>query len=301
MKHWHRLAVLTTLFSLLVVSAAAAALDTPTLSTGVSGHAKQSIYITAGPSGAPNGFTIRWIDQSTFLGNGGAFPSEPTIDESRASFTGAPTLNTFNGQVTTFALAPYQTIRVEIGDLVCETGVTGSTAELENGVRYYYAAFANDESGNADSQLSTIVSGQTTETQNCTYTIGYWKNHEEAWPVAGLTLGSVFYTKAECLAILGQSTGGNGLISLSHQLIAAKLNIAQGADPTAASATIIAADALIGGLSCPPIGGGYLNPASTSALTQILDDFNNWIIGPGHCGSVATEPKTWGQVKALYR
>jgi len=301
MKHWHRLVLLTAMFSLLIVSVASAALDTPTLSTGVSGHAKQTIYITAGPSGAPNGFTIRWIDQSTFLGNGGSFPSEPSIDESRASFTGAPTLNTFNGQVTTFSLEPNQTIRVEIGDLTCETGVSGSTAELATGVRYYYTAFANDESGNADSQLSTIVTGQTTETQNCTYTVGYWKNHTEAWPIVGMTLGTVNYTNAELLSILNSEVSGNGLISLAHQLIAANLNIAQGADPSAASAAIAAADALIGGLVVPPVGAGYLHPSLTSALTQTLDDYNNGITGPGHCGSVSTETTTWGGVKSLYR
>jgi len=301
MKHWHRLVVLTALLSLLTGSAAFAALDTPTISAGVSGHAKQTIYITAGASGAPNGFTIRWMDQSTYLGNGGSFPSEPSIDEARASFTGTPTLNTFDGQVTTFALAPNQTIRVEIGDLFTETGVTGSRLELEDGVRYYYAAFANDENGNADSQLSVVVSGQTTVTQNCTYTQGYWKTHEEAWPVAGLTLGSVFYTKAQLLTILGTSVSGNGLISLAHQLIAAKLNIAQGADPTAASATIAAADAQIGALVVPSIGAGYLHPSTTSAKTQVLDDYNNGIIGPGHCGSVPTESRTWGQVKSLFR
>jgi len=303
MKHWHRLMILTALFSLLIVSAASAALDTPTISAGVSGHAKQTIYITAGASGAPNGFTIRWMDQSTFLSKGGTFSEEPSFDESKASFTGSPTLNTFGGSVTTFELAPNQTIRVEIGDLLLEDGVSGTRAELEDGVRYYYAAFANDENGQAASQLSTIVSGATTETQNCTYTIGYWKNHPEAWPVTGLTLGTVFYTNAELLSILGNPVAGNGLISLAYQLIAAKLNIAQGADPSAASAAIATADGLIGSLMVPPVLGStdFLAPGTTSATTQILDDYNNGIIGPGHCGSVAAEPTTWGQVKSLYR
>jgi hypothetical protein len=301
MKHWHRIAVLTVLFSLLAASLAFAALDTPTISAGVSGHGKQTIYITAGSSGAPNGFTIRWMDQASFLGNGGSFPEQPAIDEGLATFNGTPTLNTFGGEVTTFALAPFQTVRVEIGDLLLETGVSGTRDELDSGIRYYYAAFANDENGAAGSQLSVIVSSQTTVSQNCTYTIGYWKNHEEAWPVAGLTLGSVFYTKAECLAILNESVAGNGLISLAHQLIGAKLNIANGADPTAAAAAIAAADAQIGALVIPPIGAGYLHPSTTSSKTQTLDDYNNGIIGPGHCGSVATEQKSWGGVKALYR
>jgi len=95
---------------------------------------------------------------------------------------------------------------------------------------------------------------------------------------------------------------GNGLISLAHQLIAAKLNIAQGADPTAASAAIAAADALIGSLIVPPTPGfGSLPTSSTSSLTQTLDDFNNGITGPGHCGNVPTRQNTWGQLKTSYR
>lgn len=300
MKHWHRLLVLTLLFSVLA-SSAFAALDTPAISTGSSGHAKQTLFITAGPSGAPNGFTIRWMDQSTYYSNGGQFNPEPSLGESKAAFTGEPTLNTFGGQYTTFKIGPNQTIRVEIGDLADESGVSGDRGELEDAVQYFFAVFANDENGNPDSGLSVIVNDQTTASTNCTFTQGYWKNHEEAWPVSSLTLGTVSYTKAELLQILGQPVQGNGLISLAHQLIAAKLNIAQGADPTAASAAIVAADAMIGGLVVPPVGAGHLSPGSTSSLTQTLDDYNNGITGPGHCGTVPTQPSTWGQVKALFR
>jgi hypothetical protein len=301
MKHWHRLVVLTVLLSLLIVSSAFAALDTPSISTGSSGHAKQTLFITAGPSGAPNGFTIRWMDQSTFYSNGGQFAAEPTVDESKASFTGEPTLNTFGGQYTTFKIEPNQTIRVEIGDLADETGVSGTRGELDEGVRYYFAAFANDENGAPASDLSVTVNDQTTTTTNCTYTQGFWKNHPGAWPVTSLTLGTVVYTKQQLLDILGESVNGNGLVSLAHQLIAALLNIAQGADPSAASAAIASANTLIGGLVVPPIGGGSLDPADTDDLTQTLDDYNNGITGPGHCGTVPTKPSTWGQVKALYR
>jgi hypothetical protein len=149
--------------------------------------------------------------------------------------------------------------------------------------------------------LSVTVIGNTTSSTNCTYTQGYWKNHPEAWPSTNLTLGTVNYTAAELLAILGQPVQGNGLVSLAHQLIAAKLNINNGADPTAASAAIASADAMIGGLVIPPIGGGYLAPATTSSLTQTLDDYNNGVTGPGHCGQVPVQSTTWGGVKALYR
>ncbi len=118
----------------------------------------------------------------------------------------------------------------------------------------------------------------------CTYTQGYWKNHPEAWPVNALTLGSVNYNQAQLLAILNQPVRGNGLISLAHQLIAAKLNAANGADSSVVSGAFTSADALIGGLVVPPVGSGYLAPRSTSGLIGTLDNFNNGVTGPGHCG-----------------
>lgn len=116
----------------------------------------------------------------------------------------------------------------------------------------------------------------------CTYTQGYWKNHEEAWPVQSLILGTngQSYTKAQLLEILGTPVRGNGLISLAHQLIAAKLNVANGADPSAISATITQADELIGNLSIP---GGYLHPSQTSKVQDKLAAYNEGKIGPGHC------------------
>lgn len=287
--------------ALMASTTLAATVDTPAIGAGVAGHAKQTITITAGPSGLPNGFAIWWMDRSTFLSSGGAWPANETVGMGAADFTGQPTLNTFGGQYTTFQLAPNQSVVVEVGDLLQETGVEGTTAELEYGETYYFTAFGLDENGNAASGLSATVSSTTTSSTNCTYTQGYWKNHENAWPVGSLVLGSVPYTAAELLLILDQEVVGNGLVSLAHQLIAAKLNIANGADPTAASAAIAAADALIGSLVVPPVGAGFLDPSLTSALTQTLDDYNNGVIGPGHCGVVPAQESTWGGVKAMYR
>jgi hypothetical protein len=292
--------VLAALLMIVLVAPSVQAVDTPAIGAGVSGHAKQTITITAGPSGLPNGFEVWWMDRSQFIANGGKW-IDNTPGMGTASFTGEPTLNTFDGQFTTFKLAPYQSVVVEIGDLLLETGVEGTTDELKYGEGYYFTAFGLDENGARASDLSVTVSGTTTTSTNCTYTLGYWKNHEDVWPLATVTLGTVVYTAAEADAIFGESVGGNGLISLAHQLIAAKLNIANGADPTAAAAAIAAADALIGGLVVPPIGSGYLAPATTSALTQTLDNFNQGIIGPGHCGTVPVQERTWGGIKALYR
>jgi hypothetical protein len=62
-----------------------------------------------------------------------------------------------------------------------------------------------------------------------------------------ITLGTVSYTQAQLLPILDQPAKGNGLVTLAHQLVAAKLNVAHGADPADAAQAISDADAMIGG------------------------------------------------------
>jgi len=118
---------------------------------------------------------------------------------------------------------------------------------------------------------------------SCTYSQGYWRTHPDAWPVTSLTLGTVTYQAAELMAILDNPAQGNGLVILAHQLIAAKLNIANGADPTAVQQAITDADNMIGGLVAPPIGNGYLAPGQTGDLTETLTEYNEGTIGPGHC------------------
>jgi len=70
---------------------------------------------------------------------------------------------------------------------------------------------------------------------------------------------------------------------------------------SAVNATIAAADALIGGLIPPPVGSDSLAPSTVNALASTLDDYNNGLIGPGHCADTPTHPVTWGQVKSTYR
>lgn len=121
--------------------------------------------------------------------------------------------------------------------------------------------------------------------EGCTLTLGFWKNHAADWPVSSLTLGSVTYTQAQLLSILNAPVKGNGLISLAHQLIAAKLNIADGASDTDIATAIADADALIGALVVPPVGSGSLATSAVSSLVTALNNYNNGITGPGHCDS----------------
>ena len=117
------------------------------------------------------------------------------------------------------------------------------------------------------------------EPTDCTKTQGYWKNHEEAWPVSSLTLGVTTYSQVQLLAILREPVRGNGLISLAHQLIAAKLNVASGA--TGIAGVIADADLLVGALVVPPVGSGSVKTKVTAELVGKLDAFNN---SDGSCG-----------------
>jgi hypothetical protein len=83
----------------------------------------------------------------------------------------------------------------------------------------------------------------------CPFTASYWKTHDSAWAVSTFALGNQTYTKTELLALLNSVVTGDASITLAQQLIAAKLNIANGANPTPIATTIALADALLGGFS----------------------------------------------------
>jgi hypothetical protein len=125
---------------------------------------------------------------------------------------------------------------------------------------------------------------------NCTFTLGFWKNHASAWPVTSLTLGAATFTEDQAIDLLRTPPrGGDASIILAHQLIAAKLNLAQGADGSSVAMTIADADAL---LTAHPVGSkpGGADRDQMVALSSTLDDFNSGKIGPGHCGEPGPSP-----------
>jgi hypothetical protein len=217
--------------------------------------------------------------------------------------------------------------------------------ELKCGTDYVFRAFAHASRFNSRSSFSFIsitgspnlvepgeVCGTSSDCGGCTLTQGYWRNHgpgdchsgnnddmwaESAWPlgvptvpgggpaVPVLALGTVNYSASQICAILKKPAGGNGLLALAHQLIAAKLNsLVNGV--SCDQADIDAADALIGGKVVPPVGSATLKPSATSSLVGALDNFNNGLGCASHCtaprtGAQPTRSVRWGQIKVRYR
>jgi len=259
-------------------------LSTPTLSCSGATQASIDLMVCAGATGAPAGFTIQWVTSDALAANGGTWPSTGTCD---ASFSG-------NANNSRYNLAPNQCVNVNVGDFLFDNGASTSCPEaLLCGTEYAFRTFAHANSNFNRSAFSSphFCSTLPCGGEGCTFTQGFWKTHgpiptgnnSNEWPVTSLTLGTVSYTDLELLAIFNKPAAGNGLLTLAHQLIAAKLNIASGADGTAIAGAIAAADSLIGGFVVPPVGSGFVSPAATSALTTTLMNYNEGATGPGHC------------------
>jgi hypothetical protein len=119
---------------------------------------------------------------------------------------------------------------------------------------------------------------------NCVRGQGYWKTHAE-WPVNQLELGNVAYNRQQLQSILDADGRFNGLVSLAHQAIAAKLNIANGADGSCISQTLAEADALIRDLVVPPVGDGFLRTRAVADYVSALTSYND-----GHLCSPSCVP-----------
>lgn len=158
---------------------------------------------------------------------------------------------------------------------------TGSTTTIEfQGRNVAGSDYVDDVSVISEGPPTTCVRGQ-----------GYWKNHPDQWPVNQLLLGNNAYDQQQLLSILNQPVHGNGLVLLAHQLIAAKLNIASGADGSCIEQTLADADALIGNLIVPPVGTGYLRPQDVSALADTLDSYNEGGLCAPACDHQSPAPR----------
>ena len=260
------------------------------ISNQTSASSNIAITVSAGQAGAPAGFSIQWMTLADYVALGNRWPVTSEVPNREASSFckatfGVPVTPTCAGG---YNLRPWQNVTVTIGDDAlydsCAVSSPCSGNPLLCNTAYVFRASALDSTGHRTvSETITCATLPCVGGGSCTYSQGYWRNHPDAWPVTSLTLGTVTYQAAELMAILDEPARGNGLVILVHQLIAAKLNIANGADPSAVQQAITDADNMIGALVVPPIGNGYLAPGKTGDLTETLTEYNEGTIGPGHC------------------
>ena len=146
------------------------------------------------------------------------------------------------------------------------------------------------------------------QVDSCNFTPGYWKNHLEAWPDAAfdsegkMSLGCASFDRTHLLAILNTPVRGDATIILAYHLIAAKLNVANGSDPSIGGA-IAEADALL--CEYP------LRTKPSGDARDMILDVKNMLAGYNElgCGDEEMPDKalpdetssSWGELKANYR
>jgi hypothetical protein len=132
---------------------------------------------------------------------------------------------------------------------------------------------------------SRVVEAPPEAGDGCTLTQGFWKNHEEDWPVDELTIGGATYDKQELLDLFDTPPKGDKSMILAHQLMAAMLNVASGASSSAIADTLEGAQDWMAehkdGDGRLPYGVSASEEAV--ALSGALADFNEGKEGPGHC------------------
>jgi hypothetical protein len=293
--------------------------DTPSISCeGATENSIQLRVCGGANTGAPAGISIHWMKLEDYLANGSQWASSESGLLCELSLSGQPSLQ--HPDKSRWELLAGECETIWIGDInFDETGVSGHGCGLdylECGTEYVFRVFAHAgrRMGRSDWSETIVCSTLPCPVDECTYTQGYWKTHgpiptgnnANEWQLTTITLGTVNYTQLQAQSIMDTPASGNGLIALAHQLIAAKLNVALGADCSEAATLIAQADALIGNRVVPPVGTGSLSNATTSSLNNQLTAFNEGVLSgcPAHCGQSLRDKENnvrWGGLKTRYR
>ncbi len=162
------------------------------------------------------------------------------------------------------------------------------TYEVEN-----VAGFVTNDNGYTGSAEWTIDID--VPCGGCTLTPGYWKTHSERGPapyddtwamladgastpffLSGLTYYVVLWTPP---------SGGNAYYILAHAYIAAQLNVLNGVSiPADVQAAFNAATTLFNTKTPAQVAALKGKPRNDIlALATLLDNYNNGLVGPGHC------------------
>jgi hypothetical protein len=132
--------------------------------------------------------------------------------------------------------------------------------------------------------------------EGCTLTPGYWKTHadpsrkqfDDTWLAVGGPDAPFFGSGQTYIEVLNaDKSTGNAYYILAFQWIAAQLNQLAGASITGAAAAAFAdGQTLLSSHTPSEIGalsGDDPLRQQFISLAGILDDYNNGVIGPGHC------------------
>ncbi|MGB5849033.1 MAG: DNRLRE domain-containing protein [Ignavibacteriaceae bacterium] len=134
----------------------------------------------------------------------------------------------------------------------------------------------------------------------CTHSKGYWKTHsiygpapyDSTWALVGEDSTFFLSNQSYYEVMWTPPRGGNAYYILAHQYIGTKLNFENGADPSEAQAAFDEATDLFNTYTPEYIGSLKGNDQIRQQfleLKDMLDQYNNGIIGPGKCEESSAE------------
>ena len=148
------------------------------------------------------------------------------------------------------------------------------------------------ETGQSDDAKVTVTC--TPPPQGCSYTQGYWKTHSKygpakktdpTWALIGEDTAFFLSGQSWYQAINTNPQGGNAYYILAKQYIAAKLNVLSGAGTTPAVDAALAWATTFFQTYTPSANFSKTVKGQAVAAADLLDQYNNGVIGPGHCSN----------------
>lgn len=238
------------------------------------------VFLTFEAGGADEFVIGGSLSMTATITNGGAFVSGSyTIS---GTSTDSASGNTYSGVLAAGSVLDYGIIKtgsvtsisdylvtVDSGSLQGLFDAQGSTAGIivahENST--YDDSFAQSWSGTAKGDTGAIP--EVPPIEEFPHTIGYWKNHLEAWPVTSITICGESLDQQELKSILKSPTRGDVTISMAKQLIAGILGGSGGSCPT------LTTDAEAWLCDHGGIGAGRKKWDGGEVLKDNLDNYNN--------------------------
>jgi hypothetical protein len=152
------------------------------------------------------------------------------------------------------------------------------------------ATFVTNDTGATDSSSWTVDIEVPCDV-GCSLTQGYWKTHsdygpapyDDTWLAVGGPDAPFFSSGQSYYQVMWTPPQGNAYYNLAHQYIAAELNKAAGASFDDAQAAFDAATLLFQTYTPDEVAADKKLRKDFVPLTATLDDYNNGLIGPGHC------------------
>jgi hypothetical protein len=175
-------------------------------------------------------------------------------------------------------------------DGIYEAVISGMDLNNMNAWRSTFKFIGVCDTGGACAPVPADAGGTGTTCRGTTATRGYWKNHPEIWPVVTVEIGGAPRTAATLLEWLS-GDGADKFTILASQLVAAMMNVANGADDECVSGTIALASEWVGRAlpQRPVVGRSHLWSGQVREWAERLDAYNNGLLCAPHRDSAGCD------------